>query len=166
MCSKMATWVFLDVDGVLNCNSTKEVTPNGFAGVEGKKIALLADFVHEMGARIVLTSTWKDQDLWIRELHPGADLVYLLGRLAVYDIEIDAYTRDGDRSRAVRDWMDVHPGLYVIFDDSWAESYADAGITRYLVQTTMARGLQSKHIRRARQILEMQRKEMEGRTSE
>ena len=65
-------WVFLDVDGVLNCRSTEDITPNGFTGVEDKKIALLADFVHETGAKIVLTSTWKDKDLWLRELHPGA----------------------------------------------------------------------------------------------
>ena len=158
----MTTWVFLDVDGVLNCNSTKEVTPNGFAGVEDIKIALLADFVHETGARIVLTSTWKDQDLWIRELHPGADLVYLLGRLADHGIEIEAYTRDGDRGRAVREWLDVHPGCAVIFDDHWVGSYADAGVAGYLVQTTMKDGLQPKHIRRAKQLLETQRKKKEG----
>ena len=151
-------WVFLDVDGVLNDDRTEDRTPNGFAGLDEDKVALLADFVHETGARIVLTSTWKDQDLWIRELHPGADLVYLLGRLADHGIEIEAYTRDGDRGRAVRDWMDAHPGPSVIFDDNWVRSYADAGITRYLVQTTMARGLQPKHVRRARQILEMQKR--------
>ena len=41
------TWVFLDVDGVLNCSGTKELSPEGFTGVDDKKIKLLADFVHD-----------------------------------------------------------------------------------------------------------------------
>ena len=155
-------YVFLDVDGVLNCHLTRDRTPNGYVGLDESKIELLAAFVRETGAKVVLNSTWKDQDLWDRELHPGADLVYLLGRLADHGIEIEAYTRDGDRGRAVLDWMKHNSGLYVIFDDQWVGSYADAGVAGYLVQTTMKDGLQPKHIRRAKQLLETQRKKKEG----
>ena len=162
----MTTWVFLDVDGVLNNESTKDLTPEGFRGLDEDKIVLLAGFVHEIGARVVLTSTWKDTDLWFREKNPGADLVYLLNRLAEHGVEITAYTRDGDRGAAVRDWLERFPGRVIIFDDEWKGSYKAAGVARYLVQTSSRQGLQEKHIRRARQILEMQRKEMEGRASE
>lgn len=151
------TWVFLDVDGVLNCSSTKEITPNGFTGVEDKKIALLAALVHETEARIVLTSTWKDKDLWLRELHPGADLAYLLSRLSDHGVEVEAYAGDGDRGRAVREWLDSHRGRAVIFDDHWVHCFKAAGVSRYVVQTSERTGLQPKHIRRARQILEMQK---------
>lgn len=86
----MNTWLFLDVDGVLNNESTKDLTPEGFRGLDEDKIVLLAGFVHEIGARVVLTSTWKDTDLWFREKNPGADLAYLLNRLAEHDVEIAA----------------------------------------------------------------------------
>jgi len=163
---EVPTWIFLDVDGVLNCNSTTELTPEGFTGVEDGKIALLAELVRETGAKVVLTSDWKDQSLWWREKNPGSDLTYLSNRLTEHGVEIEAYTQEGDRGRAVREWLDVHPGCAVIFDDHWVGSYAAAGVARFLVQTTMKDGLQPKHIRRARQILEMQRKEMEERASE
>ena len=156
MCTKIKTWVFLDVDGVLNCNSTKKITPNGFTGVEDKKIALLAAFVHETDARIVLTSTWKDKDLWLRELHPGADLAYLLSRLSDHGVEVEAYAGDGDRGRAVREWLDSHPARAVISDDRWVHCFKAAGVSRYLVQTSERTGLQPKHIRRAKQLLAMQ----------
>lgn len=159
---EVPTWIFLDVDGVLNCSSTTELTPEGFTGVEDGKIALLAELVRETGAKVVLTSTWKDQDMWFRERNPGSDLVYLLNKLAGHGVEIEAYTKDGDRGRAVRKWLDVHPGYVVIFDDQWVGSYADAGVARFLVQTTMKDGLQPKHIRRAKQLLETQRKKKEG----
>ena len=150
------TWVFLDVDGVLNCSGTKELSPEGFTGVDDKKIKLLADFVHEMKAGVVLTSDWKDQDLWLRERDPGADLAYLLNKLAEYGVEVEAYTRSGDRGAAVREYLEQFPGRAVIFDDRWVGSFRAAGVTRYLVQTSERTGLQPKHIRRAKKVLEQQ----------
>lgn len=153
---EVPTWIFLDVDGVLNCNSTTELTPAGFTGVEDEKISLLAELVRETSAKVVLTSDWKDQSLWWREKNPGADLTYLLNRLAEHGVEIEAYTQEGNRGRAVLDWMKHNSGLYVIFDDQWVGSYADAGVARFLVQTSERTGLQPKHIRRAKQLLAMQ----------
>lgn len=157
----MNTWLFLDVDGVLNNESTKDVTPEGFRGLDDDKLALLAGFVHETGAEVVLTSTWKDQDLWFREKNPGTDLAYLLNRLAEHGVEIAAYTRDGDRGEAVRDYMERFPGPAVIFDDEWKGSFKAAGVSRYLVQTSPLHGLQEKHVRRAKKLLEMQETDSE-----
>lgn len=155
-----AVWVFLDVDGVLNDDRTEDRTPNGFAGLDEDKVALLADFVHEVGAKVVLTSTWKDRDLWARDLNPGADLTYLLCQLSEHDVEVEAYARDGDRGSAVREWLDGHPGNAVIFDDHWKNSFRAAGVARFLVQTTIKKGLQPKHIRQAKRLLEQQRRTM------
>ena len=149
-------WIFLDVDGVLNCTSTKELTPEGFIGVEDKKIRLLADFVHEIKASVVLTSDWKDKDVRERECNPGADLAYLLNKLADHGLNIAAYTRDGDRGAAVRDYLDRFPGCAVIFDDHWVKSFKAAGVSRYLVQTSGRSGLQPGHIRQAKKLLELQ----------
>jgi len=155
--------IYLDVDGVLNCESTKDVTPEGFRGLDAEKIVLFAGFVHEIGAkaRVVLTSTWKDQSLWWREKNPGADLAYLLNRLAEHGVEISAYTREGNRGEAVRDYMERFPGPAVIFDDEWKGSFKAAGVSRYLVQTSPLHGLQEKHVRRAKKLLEMQETDSE-----
>lgn len=155
-------WVFLDVDGVLNCESTRDQTPEGFRGLDGDKLALLAGFVQEISAEVVLTSTWKDQDLWLRDRNPGADLVYLLNRLAAYDVEITAYAKDGDRGEAVRDFLEKHPGRAIIFDDHWKSSFKAAGVAKYLVQTSPILGLQEKHIRRARKLLARQEEDLAG----
>jgi len=150
------TWVFLDVDGVLNCSATTELSPEGYIGVEDGKIKLLADFVRETGAKVVLTSDWKDQALRFREINPGADLAYLLNKLAEHGVEVEAYTRDGDRGTAVRDFLEKYPGRAVIFDDNWLHSFKDAGVTKYLVQTSPLAGLQPKHIMRAKKLLTAQ----------
>ena len=157
----MTTRIFLDIDGVLNCESTKDLTPEGFTGLDEGKIVLLAGLVRDTGAEVVLTSDWKDQSLWWREKNPGADLAYLLNRLAAHGVEIAAYTREGDRGTAVRDYMERFPGKAVIFDDNWESSFKAAGVSRYLVQTSPLHGLQEKHVRRAKKLLEMQETDSE-----
>ena len=51
--------VFLDVDGVLNCASTTQRF-NGFIGIDPLKVELLNQIVREGGARIVVSSTWRN----------------------------------------------------------------------------------------------------------
>ena len=149
-------WVFLDVDGVLNCDRTKNRTPNGFTGLDEEKLCRLAAFVHGIGARVALTSTWKDSSLWWREKNPGADLVYLLNRLSAHGVDVEVCSPEGDRGEAVRGFLEKHPGRAIIFDDQWKSSFADAGVARYLVQTSPREGLQDKHIRRAMKLLAWQ----------
>ena len=51
--------IFCDVDGVLNNESTSELTPNGYRGVSDKLIRNLRKIVDETGAKIVLSSDWR-----------------------------------------------------------------------------------------------------------
>ena len=50
--------IFLDVDGVLNCATTKERVRD-LLFVEDRKIQLLKELVDETGATIILSSTWR-----------------------------------------------------------------------------------------------------------
>ena len=50
--------IFLDVDGVLNCQKT-EAKCRGFIGVDSKKVKLLKKIVDATDAKIVLSSSWK-----------------------------------------------------------------------------------------------------------
>ena len=52
-------YIFLDIDGVLNDNNTKELTPNGYIGIDSKKVEILAKIVNHYKAQIILTSDWK-----------------------------------------------------------------------------------------------------------
>ena len=51
--------IFLDVDGVLNCHSTKDKCGD-YIGIDDKKVALLKEIVDATGAIIILVSSWKE----------------------------------------------------------------------------------------------------------
>ena len=51
--------IFLDVDGFLNCHSTKD-SCGGYIGIDDKKVALLKEIVDATGAIIILVSSWKE----------------------------------------------------------------------------------------------------------
>lgn len=51
--------IFLDIDGVLNCNNTTEIFL-GITGIEDRLVEKLRAIVNATGAEIVLVSTWRD----------------------------------------------------------------------------------------------------------
>ena len=51
--------VFLDIDGVLNCEGSRSRCA-GYRGIDDKKVENLAKIVKATGAEIVLISTWKE----------------------------------------------------------------------------------------------------------
>ena len=55
--------IFLDIDGVLNCDTTVESCGN-YLGIDNSKLKLLAEIVDKTKAKVVLTATWKDK--WFR----------------------------------------------------------------------------------------------------
>ena len=50
--------IFLDVDGVLNCKSSKSRC-GGFLGIDDSKVKLLKEIIDITGAKIVLSSSWR-----------------------------------------------------------------------------------------------------------
>ena len=50
--------IFLDIDGVLNCSTTKDLC-EFYTGIEDKKVAILKQIVDATDAKIVLISTWR-----------------------------------------------------------------------------------------------------------
>ena len=51
--------LFLDFDGVLNCETTEERYGSMFLGLEPEKINLLNEIVERTSVEIVISSTWK-----------------------------------------------------------------------------------------------------------
>lgn len=55
--------IFLDIDGVLNCQQTIE-RHNGFIGIDPVKVKILNNIIQKTGAEIVLSSSWRLDDNW------------------------------------------------------------------------------------------------------
>ena len=68
--------VFLDIDGVLNCEGSRSRCV-GYRGIDDKKVENLAQIVKATGAKIVLISTWKDDWRKTDKAHQGMMANYL-----------------------------------------------------------------------------------------
>lgn len=154
----MKTAVFLDIDGVLNCHSTHEKTPDGYTGIEDKKVAILKELTDAVNGEIILTSTWKD--CWNTQDNDGR---YLDEKLAAYGLSIKESTKDEweNRGAGIVKYMKEHAGEYtgmVILDD-YTFDFKQEGIRKYHIETTQRNygngaGLMEKHIRMAKKIAE------------
>ena len=144
--------IFLDVDGVLNCISTKERL-GSYTGIDETKLPVLKEIADMFDAVIVLISTWKDD--WHAEDKANQDdfANELDRRLAAHGLKVISKTRDqgSDRGAGIMAWMKVHgpvKGL-LILDDEWFD-YRQQGLTRYLLKTSYYKpngGLHQSHVR-------------------
>ncbi len=158
--------IFLDVDGVLNCNSTKERF-QGFIGIDDKYVERLAVLVNESSkeedTQIVLSSSWRLDEVKGGEIvHDALDYVKeKLSKqgLSIYDVTPYVkptvnYTRGFEIQTWLNDKHDV--SSFVVLDDELFWDFKKLKITRHFVQTTFYgshAGLQDKHIKRALRIL-------------
>ena len=172
--------LFLDVDGVLNCKSTKEVIwrdngKQGFHGVESEKTKLLARIIKESGAVIVLSSTWRlnkvksifDNYLFLDDLEDEeyddssekSAYRYLEMRLAECGLSIYDDTPDSggaySRGKEIHGWLENHPDVtdYVILDDEEFRDFETYELTDHVVYTTYAKGLTEKQVIEVLEIL-------------
>ena len=156
--------VFLDVDGVLNCRTTKErIGP--FRGIEQSKVDLLKDLIDRTHAKMVLISSWKEW--WYKkEQHKCRqdDLANYLDEclnkacLKVWD-KVDDYFSTG-RGDSINQYIEnlnrfiIHINNYVIFDDEILD-YKETKLTKHLIQTSYENGgLLPKHIKQAIRLFE------------
>ena len=113
--------IFLDIDYVVNCMSTKERAPSGVIGVEQRLIAYIKEIIDATGAKIVLSSTWRKD--WAFNLLNGKDWNYLREEFAKQDLHFFDYTpicRDSNRGEEIKEWLestDYDVYSYVIIDD-------------------------------------------------
>ena len=150
--------VFLDVDGVLNCSSTKDVCVK-YVGIEDEKVSLLKQIVDKSGAKIVLVSTWKEW--WFKEsfLKDKQDFLanYLDNKLSKQGLVIFDKTEDElfNRGDGILEyihhlkWKGINVDNFVVLDDEIFD-YKRTRITKNLVQTSYNNGgLQRKHVGKA-----------------
>ena len=124
--------VLLDVDGVLNNRHTRTVTFDGWCFVDDFLVARLKRIIDATGAKIVLSSTWRDG--WNREDESKNAPFFnqLRDKLKEYGMEIwDALPLPlrPNRGLAIAEWFELHKDLdiesFIILDD-----WYDMGIYR------------------------------------
>ena len=147
--------IFLDIDYVVNCMSTKERAPSGVIGVEQRLIAYIKEIVDATGAKIVLSSTWRKD--WAFNLLNSKDWDYLREEFAKQNLYFFDYTpirSDSHRGREIKEWFestDYNVRSYVIIDD---EMFDIKDLHEgHMVQTSFNDGINPYAVKMAIEIL-------------
>ena len=153
--------IFLDIDGVLNCRSTKD-TIGKYVGIEDEKVALLKQLVDAAKAKIILVSSWKEW--WFKNFKDRQDELanYLDEKLANQGLTVMDKTSNYysyNRGDGILEYLwklkrrNIEVDNYVILDDELFD-YKQNRLTKNLVQTSYEKnGLEAKHIERAVSML-------------
>lgn len=150
----MTKILFLDVDGVLNTDSMfAQQTGDDATGTYklcDKRIAMLNAMLEAVGAKVVLSSSWRRSASHVAFLEEQGALKHKhedwrTGESPVRDLDTGAYLHH-ERGREVAEWLSRHPEVtqYAIIDD--LEGFLPEQ-NRYMVRTSSYFGLGKKHIR-------------------
>ncbi len=125
--------IFLDIDGVLNCNDYKKERQEDYF-VDEEKVKLLSKLFHEIeDAKLVLHSAWR---FWFDEnLNPKNDVAEnLIMLLSKYQMIISSITPDLTtpeihktkkfsrvKAKEILLWLEQNPNVkeWVVIDDLW-----------------------------------------------
>lgn len=92
--------IFLDIDGVLNCATTKQQF-NGVIGIDAEKVAIMKRILDETEASVVLSSTWRiDQDWRLALSSAGLPLHRFIG--------VTGRAVSRIRGEEIATWMEEH----------------------------------------------------------
>ena len=134
--------IFLDIDGVLNEESSRSRCC-GYKGIDDKKVENLAMIVKATGAEIVLISTWKDDWRKTDKSHQGMLANYLDKKLKKQGLAVLDKTESVDRAsgfhlsrgEGILQYLSTHTVEgYVILDD-YQFDYDGCGLTENYVKT-------------------------------
>lgn len=150
--------IFLDIDNVLNC-STSVSNCNGWVGIDTALVRKLAQIVQVTEAKIVLTSTWKNnfEPGAYKQTHPEAK--YLSNKLRKQGLKVYSKTIDKNynRGEGIMNWLDSHKDVtaWVVLDDHAFNDfykYKDAILKRW-IWTDYVTGLTDTDVKNAIDIL-------------
>lgn len=129
--------IFLDVDGVLNCQSSQSRCRNAL-GIDDDKVERVKQIVEKTGARIVLSSSWKDGWEPICKDDQTEDSNYLdrklrrQGLVAIDKTYEPSYERRGE---GIIKWIIAHDvDSFIILDDEWFD-YKKLGLASKVIKT-------------------------------
>lgn len=159
--------VFLDIDGVLNNDKTESKTPIGFTGIGNSLLDRLATIVKITNAKIVLTSTWKDE--WSPNPdNQSPDGKYMVKKfkqvgLHIMDKTDESKVGSSHRGAGINKYLEKHPEIeeYVILDDFEFDYYHYENILERFVHTEEHLGLTNENMYEAIDILNGKLKEID-----
>ena len=156
------TILFLDVDGVLNCQTTTERSPSGMIGIGDVQLNFLKELIDETNSLIVLSSTWRLE--FDENLNPKTDdAKYLIEKLnernlKIYDMLRREMNQYDSRGTQIVDWISEHPQFknFLILDDEYF-NYRELNL-KYFVKTNFyGVGLNKKAIKKSIYKLKQQK---------
>lgn len=145
--------IFLDIDGVLNCQSSTS-SCGVFVGIDNDKVKRLREIVDATEAKIVLSSSWRMG--WSpRNVDCDDEGRYLNRKLRREGLHIlDKTGKSPRRPMEVYDWLQGKQiESFVILDD---EDWNWGHLSKYFVKTEFYDdngGLQAEHVAKAIEIL-------------
>lgn len=158
--NKSINVIFLDVDGVLNCNKYIDNKAKGELDyVNDVNLERLQRICEATQAQIVLSSTWKVLP-YNHEMY-----IHLENKLAEKGLHIWSKTYTiGPRPKEIKAWLTCNSYVknYVIFDDDYEyDDYKEEGIelenhlitTSYWVYDISEGGILEEHVKQAIDIL-------------
>ena len=157
--------IFLDIDGVLNCSTSKShcVEDNGrvIKGIDSDKVKRLAKIVEATGAQIILSSDWKDgwRKYYASQKPSHAKYLdnhlYKKGKLTIKDKTPNTNKGTWFRGEEILTYLRSHSDItdYVILDDTFFEDFSIKEIEEHLVLTDYKVGLTDTDVEKAIKIL-------------
>lgn len=148
--------IFLDIDGVLNCDTTTEMCA-GYTGIDRRKLKLFSQIVKTTGAQVVLTSTWKDNwypndcDKYQQdELADYLDTEFASFGITIYDKTVDNLF---NRGVGIKNWLEKQKVEKFVILDDMPFDYKEQNLLEFLVKTNTHIGLTSTAVQQAISIL-------------
>lgn len=156
--------IFLDIDGVLNCSTSKSFCHDDLCGIihgiDSDKVKRLAKIVEATNAKIVLSSDWRvgwEKYYLTRKPSHAKYLDNHLkkkGNITIFDktpLSHSGYWRGEE----ILTYLRSHPDItnYVILDDTFFEDFSIKEIEEHLVLTDYIVGLSDADVDRAINIL-------------
>ena len=133
----MSKYIFLDIDGVLNCNNTTELFL-GMTGIEDRLVEKLSAIVKATEAEIVLVSTWRDYWEPQAKEKQDAEGTYLDYMLQKQELHISDKTDPNwlyKRGEGILEWLeDKNVESFVILDDE-LHDYKELNLEKHWIQT-------------------------------
>ena len=157
--------IFLDVDGVLNCSTSKSFCHDDLygiiTGIDSDKVKRLAKIVEITGAEIVLSSDWKDGWEKYCTIPKRSHAKYLdnhlykKGKLTIKDKTPNTSKGSWFRGNEILTYLRSHQDVenYVILDDTFFEDFSIKEISEHLVLTDHKVGLTDSDVEKAVEIL-------------
>ena len=157
--------IFLDIDGVLNCATSKSRCIDDVCGVihgiDSDKVKRLAKIVEATGAKIILSSDWKDGwSKYYTSQKPSHakyldNHLYKKGKLTIKDKTPNTHKGSWFRGSEILAYLRMHQDIenYVILDDTFFDDFANKEIEEHLVLTNQEVGLTDGDVKNAIKIL-------------